>query len=296
MSASATPAPLTRWPMMFFASFSWSAVTEPLPATGFAVSVMVVPPRRSSPSLGFQVLVSAMIPNSRTTMTARAIRFRPGGMSSSLPRQIQPSYFWARRNVEWTPGAAPQAVGTEISSRCASAAASARPAPCRRPCRVAGVRYVDRGPWRSRRIAGSSASSTAASSSGMTRPTAALTTCTSTPSEISSVTYSSSVSSTMPTRPLVVITLVPGAERGDRLCLPAALLTLRAAHEPDHPDDQDQRQQQRDAGAPGRGHRYGEELHRVSESFVDREYGRPARSAQARRSQRNGLRSGHRGV
>jgi hypothetical protein len=44
----------------------------------------------------------------------------------------------------------------------------------------------------------------------MTRPIAALTTCTSTPSEISRVTYSSSVSSTIPTRPLVVITFVPG--------------------------------------------------------------------------------------
>jgi hypothetical protein len=78
MSASATPAPLTRWEMMFFASFSWSAVTEPPPAKEFAVSVMVVPPRRSRPSLGFQVLVSPMIPNSRTTMTPRTISSRPG--------------------------------------------------------------------------------------------------------------------------------------------------------------------------------------------------------------------------
>src|SRR3954453_4704625 len=78
MSDSATPAPLTRWPMMFLASFSWSAVTLPLPSNVLAVSVMVVPPRRSSPSLGFQVLVSAMMPNSRTTTTSKAIRFRPG--------------------------------------------------------------------------------------------------------------------------------------------------------------------------------------------------------------------------
>ncbi len=55
ISASPIPAPFTRWEMMFFASFSFSAVTAPPPPTAVAVSVMVVPPRRSRPSFGFQV-------------------------------------------------------------------------------------------------------------------------------------------------------------------------------------------------------------------------------------------------
>src|SRR6476661_2055585 len=56
-SASVTPEPLTRWSMIPRASASWSAAGVPL-----AVSVMRVPPCRSSPSAGFQVPPSATSP------------------------------------------------------------------------------------------------------------------------------------------------------------------------------------------------------------------------------------------
>ena len=43
-----------------------------------AVSVIVLPPRRSRPSFGFHSMVSAMIPNSTTSTRPNATSARPG--------------------------------------------------------------------------------------------------------------------------------------------------------------------------------------------------------------------------
>ena len=109
----------------------------------------------------------------------------------------------------------------------------------------------------------SSGSSVWSSSSGRTRPTAALTNCTARRRDLE--------------RDVLVVDLLDDAdhatrgdhlgarlERGDRVGLPLALLALGAAHEPDHPDDQDQREQEREARSPGGGHRCGDQYHRDS--------------------------------
>ncbi len=73
-SASETPLALTRWSMMSAASVRLSLVTS-LPE---AVSVIRVPPSRSSPSAGFQVPPMATRPKMIATAMKNTTRVRPG--------------------------------------------------------------------------------------------------------------------------------------------------------------------------------------------------------------------------
>ena len=77
-SLSPTPNESTLAWMMLWASFKLFGSTWPVPLVFWAVSVMVVPPCRSSPSFGVQLLVSAIRPNSAATITPSTIKVRPG--------------------------------------------------------------------------------------------------------------------------------------------------------------------------------------------------------------------------
>jgi len=62
ISGSVTPLPETRDAMICVAWSSLSFVTPPCPAVGLAVSVIDVPPRRSSPSRALSVEVANITP------------------------------------------------------------------------------------------------------------------------------------------------------------------------------------------------------------------------------------------
>ena len=78
-SASATPRPLTRCSMIWRASSS-SSLAGGFPSGVRAVSVTVVPPRRSSPSCGVRwEPVRKISPYSRATMSTNAPKYRRAG-------------------------------------------------------------------------------------------------------------------------------------------------------------------------------------------------------------------------
>ena len=77
-SDSPTPRLSTRLWMICWASSRLFGSIAPVPLVFCAVSVMVVPPRRSRPSFGAQVLPTATSANSPAIRTASTIRVRPG--------------------------------------------------------------------------------------------------------------------------------------------------------------------------------------------------------------------------
>jgi hypothetical protein len=77
-SDSPTPRLSTRLWMIVFASCRLFGSTAPVPVVFFAVRVIVVPPRRSRPSFGVQLPLTANRVISPATSTAKTMRMRPG--------------------------------------------------------------------------------------------------------------------------------------------------------------------------------------------------------------------------
>ena len=77
-SDSPTPRLSTRFWMIVLACCRLLGSMVPVPEVFWAVSVIVVPPWRSSPSLGTQVPLTAIRVINPATSTASTIRVRPG--------------------------------------------------------------------------------------------------------------------------------------------------------------------------------------------------------------------------